>query len=174
MIPRIAPSCWSSRPSSSESFFISWACDATICRSLMKVSAILTLISTARRLLRTLASITTPCSVKASGGGPEPVTNWPQFTPLLLGQLEHEGRRESAGVAPDLPVQILGFHPVELREVAVDHHALASDQEYAVGNGWLRDGLRQGWIHSMLPILYIRLRARKVPLRQAGLCIIGS
>ena len=63
----ISPSCFSILLSSSPSLQASSLCASITCLNFTKVFMMLMLILTALSLLRTLASIATPCSVKAYG-----------------------------------------------------------------------------------------------------------
>jgi hypothetical protein len=63
------------------------------------------------------------------------VPNWLLELSASSGQFEHEILREAPEVAPHLPLELFGLHPIELGEVAIQHHLLPTDHMDAVGNG---------------------------------------
>ena len=67
----------------------------------------------------------------------------PQSLVLLLGELEHQVLRETAGIATHLLVETLGRHPIESGEVHIENGSMtAKHQDRASdildGNGQLR------------------------------------
>ena len=90
-----------------------------------------TLIWTARGLLRTLAAMMAPCSVKARGRTGENLRRrrWSQFattSDFWRGDLEGEIRRETVEVAFDLLVEALGGNAIDGCQIDVKDHLLTA------------------------------------------------
>jgi len=69
----------------------------------------------------------------------------PQGGELLLSQLEHATRRKTHQITPDLLVETLGWHPIQLGQIGIQQHLLTPDHKNRLCNALDR--------HEQVPIV---------------------